>query len=114
MRSVKRFTDNSPASAVSVHHWFTNSFERALSDFKRWDLFSKRLGQALWDRIPMFYAFAVDIHGTVQAHYTLAAKSAHAAAEEGQRLLREHAVIEIWSDDRRRVARLVKDVRCTE
>ncbi|MBR0901210.1 hypothetical protein [Bradyrhizobium liaoningense] len=56
----------------------------------------------------MFYAFAVDIYGTTQAQYTLAAKSPDAAEVEAKRLLQEHPVIEVWSDERRRVARLTR------
>lgn len=51
---------------------------------------------------------AVDISGTVQAHYTLAAKDPEAAKWEAERHLQEHEVIEVWSEDRRRIARLVR------
>jgi hypothetical protein len=57
----------------------------------------------------MYYAFAVDVHGTVHAHYTLAAKSSDAAQTEARRLLEQHRVIEIWSDDRRRIACLARE-----
>lgn len=57
----------------------------------------------------MFYAFAVDIYGTVQAHYRLAAKSTDAALVEGPRTAPRA------SSHRglvgRRVARLVRDTR---
>jgi len=57
----------------------------------------------------IFYAFAVDIYGAVHAHYTLAAKDAEAAKEEAQRHLAKHDVIEVWTDDRRRIGRLVRE-----
>lgn len=55
-----------------------------------------------------FYAFAVDIYGTIQAHYALAAKEPEAAKLEAERHLQQHEVIEVWSEDRRRIARLVR------
>jgi hypothetical protein len=59
-----------------------------------------------------FYAFALDVYGTVQAHYTLAAKDdPEAAKSEAERHLQQHEVIEVWSEDRRRIARLVRSER---
>ncbi|MCK1287089.1 hypothetical protein IVB41_24580 [Bradyrhizobium sp. 44] len=55
-----------------------------------------------------FYAFAVDIYGTVEAHYTLAAENAEAAKREAERHLQQREAIEVWSEDRRRIARLVR------
>ncbi|PSO19775.1 hypothetical protein C7G41_35255 [Bradyrhizobium sp. MOS002] len=55
-----------------------------------------------------FYALAVDIDGVVHAHYTLAAKDPEAAKEEARRHLAAHEFIEVWTDDRRRLARLVR------
>lgn len=66
----------------------------------------------LWpSNMTHFYAFAVDIYGTVHAHYTLASKDAEAAKREAERHLQQHEVIEVWTDDRRRVARLVRSER---
>jgi hypothetical protein len=56
----------------------------------------------------IFYAFAVDNYGTVQAHYTLAAKDAAAAKDEARRHLSKHEAIEVWTDDRRRIGRFVR------
>jgi hypothetical protein len=57
----------------------------------------------------IYYAFAVDIHGVVDAHYTLAAKDPEQANEEARRHLAKHDVIEVWTDDRRRIGRLVRE-----
>jgi hypothetical protein len=55
-----------------------------------------------------YFAFAVDINGTALARYDLAATDEEAAAQEARRHLQQHHVIEVWSDDYRRVARLVR------
>lgn len=57
----------------------------------------------------IFYAFAVDIYGVVHAHYTLAVKDPEAANEEARRHLAKHDLIEVWTDDRRRIGRLVRE-----
>jgi hypothetical protein len=55
-----------------------------------------------------FVAIAVDMNGTALARYELAATDAEAAESEARQYLEEHPVIEVWSSDHRRVARLVK------
>ena len=55
-----------------------------------------------------FIAFAVDLSGTALARYDLAAAEKEAAEQEARQYLEQHPVIEVWSDDRRRVARLVR------
>jgi len=54
-----------------------------------------------------FIAFAVDLSGTALARYDLAPTEKQAAEQEARQYLEQHPVIEVWSDDRRRVARLV-------
>jgi len=55
--------------------------------------------------MPRFTAFAVDINGTALARYDLVATEKEAAEQEARQYLEQHLVIEIWSDDHRRVAR---------
>ena len=55
-----------------------------------------------------FAAFAVDINGTALARYDLTATEKEAAEQEARQYLEQHQVIEVWSDDHRRVARLVR------
>jgi hypothetical protein len=55
-----------------------------------------------------FIAFAVDMSGTPEARYDLAAGEEDAAAREARQYLERHTVIEVWSDDHRRVARSVR------
>jgi hypothetical protein len=55
-----------------------------------------------------FIAFAVDTAGTALMRYDLAATDAEAAEREARQYLEQHRVIEVWSEDHRRVARLVK------
>jgi hypothetical protein len=54
---------------------------------------------------------SLDIYGPVHAHYTLASKDADAAKREAERHLQQYEVIEVWTDDRRRIARLVRSDR---
>jgi hypothetical protein len=54
-----------------------------------------------------FVAFAIDINGTALARYDLTAADAESAGQEAQQYLQQHQVIEVWSDDHRRVARIV-------
>jgi hypothetical protein len=53
-------------------------------------------------------AFAVDINGTALARYDLATTDEQAAEQEARQYLERHQVIEVWSNDHRRVARLVR------
>lgn len=53
-----------------------------------------------------FFAFAVDIHGTALARCDSVAVDEEAAKQEASAHLDQRPVIEIWSDDHRRVARL--------
>ncbi len=55
-----------------------------------------------------FIAFAVDIGGTALARYDLAATDTEAAGQEARQRLEQHPVIDVWSEDHRRVARLVR------
>lgn len=57
--------------------------------------------------MPKFIAYAVDISGTALARYDLAATDEESAEHE----TRQHRVIEVWSDDFRRIARLVRNQR---
>jgi hypothetical protein len=57
--------------------------------------------------MPRFTAFAVDINGTALARYDLAATDKESAELEASQYLKRHPVIEVWSDDHRRVARIV-------
>jgi len=54
--------------------------------------------------MPKFIAYAVDISGTALARYCT---DKEAAERESQQYL-EHPVIEVWFDDHRRVARIVR------
>jgi len=56
----------------------------------------------------LFTAFAVDINGTVLARYDLAATEEELAEQEARQYLEQHQVIEVWSNDHRRVARIVR------
>jgi hypothetical protein len=58
--------------------------------------------------MPRFTVFAVDISGAALARYDLVATEKEAAEQEAQQYLERHAVIEVWSDDHRRVARIVR------
>ncbi|MET3838740.1 hypothetical protein [Bradyrhizobium sp. OAE829] len=55
-----------------------------------------------------FTAYAVDLNGTALARYDLAAPDKESAEREARQYLEQHPVIEVWSDDHRRVARLVR------
>ena len=55
-----------------------------------------------------FVAFAVDVYGTALERYDLAATEREAAEQEARQYLEQHHVIEVWSDDHRRVARIVR------
>jgi hypothetical protein len=55
-----------------------------------------------------FVAFAVDISGAALVHYDLAATEKESAEQEARHYLEQHQVIEVWSDDQRRVARFVR------
>ena len=55
-----------------------------------------------------FAAFALDINGTALARYDLAATEKESAEREARQYLERHQVIEVWSDDHRRVARIVR------
>jgi hypothetical protein len=59
--------------------------------------------------MPRFTAFAVDIYGIALARYNIAATEKESAEQEAR--LEQHPAIEIWSDDHRRVARIVKGSR---
>ena len=59
-------------------------------------------------QMPKFIAYAVDISGTAMAHYDLATTDEQAAEQEARQYLERHQVIEVWSNDHRRVARLVR------
>ena len=56
-----------------------------------------------------FAAFAVGINGTALARYDLTATDKDAAEQEARQYLERHQVIEVWSNDHRRVARIVKE-----
>jgi hypothetical protein len=58
--------------------------------------------------MPKFIAFAVDISGAALARYDLAATEKESAGREARRYLEKHNVIEVWSGDHRRVARIVR------
>jgi hypothetical protein len=58
--------------------------------------------------MPRFTAFAVDINGTALARYDLVATEKEAAEQEARQYLDQHHVIEVWSDEHRRVARIVR------
>ena len=55
-----------------------------------------------------FIAFAVDTDGAALARDDLAATEREAAEMEAKKYLEQHAVIEVWSDDHRHVARIVR------
>jgi hypothetical protein len=55
-----------------------------------------------------YFAFAVDLDGTALARYDLTATDEEAAGQEARRHLQQHPVIEVWSDDHRRIARVVR------
>ena len=50
----------------------------------------------------------LDVNGTALARYDLAATEREAAEREARQYLEQHTVIEVWSDDHRRVARIVR------
>jgi len=58
--------------------------------------------------MPKFIAYAVDISGTALARYDLATTDEQAAEQEARQYLERHQVIEVWPNDHRRVARLVR------
>ena len=58
--------------------------------------------------MPKFIAFAVDSSGAAQARYDLVATEKESAEQEARQFLEKHHVIEVWSDDHRRVARIKK------
>ena len=53
-------------------------------------------------------AYAVSLQGVALASYPLAAEEIAAAEEEARVLLEKHRIIEVWSTDHRRVARLTR------
>jgi hypothetical protein len=55
-----------------------------------------------------FVAVAVDMNGVALACYDLAATEEESAEREARQYLEQHQVIEVWSHDHRRVARIVK------
>jgi hypothetical protein len=55
-----------------------------------------------------FIAFAVDAFGAPLARYDLAANEGEGAEREARQYLERHRVIEVWSDDHRRIARIVR------
>jgi hypothetical protein len=59
-------------------------------------------------RMTRFIAFAVDAFGTVLTRYDLAANEAETAEQEAGQYLVRHRIIEVWSHDHRRVARIVR------
>jgi hypothetical protein len=52
-------------------------------------------------------AFALDAFGAPLVRYHLAANEGEGAEREARQYL-EHRVIEVWSDDHRRIARIVR------
>ena len=58
--------------------------------------------------MPKFTAFAVEMSGAALARYDLSATEKETAEQEARRYLEQHHVIEVWSDDHRRVAWIVK------
>jgi hypothetical protein len=58
--------------------------------------------------MPKFIAFAIDISGAALARYDLVATEKEAAVQEARQYLEQHHVIEVWSADHRRVARIVR------
>jgi hypothetical protein len=58
--------------------------------------------------MPRFTTFAVDINGTALARYDLAATEKESAEQEARQYLERHPVIEVWSGDHRRIARIVR------
>lgn len=58
--------------------------------------------------MPKFIAYAVDLSGVAMARYDLAATEQESAEREAVQYLDYHPVIEVWSDEHRRVARLVR------
>jgi putative methyltransferase (TIGR04325 family) len=67
-----------------------------------------KLGPCLIRSMPKFIAIAVDISGAALARYDLAAIEKESAEQEARQYLEQHTVIEVWSDDHRRVARIVR------
>lgn len=55
-----------------------------------------------------FITFAVDMSGMPEARYDLVANDAGAAEQEARQYLEQHRIVEVCSDDHRRVARIVK------
>jgi hypothetical protein len=55
-----------------------------------------------------FIAFAVDMSGRPEARYDLVASEEEAATQKARQYLDRHQTIEVWSDDHRRVARIVR------
>jgi hypothetical protein len=58
--------------------------------------------------VPKFIAFAIDINGAAHARYDLVATEKELAEQQARQYLEQHHVIEVWSDDHRRVARIVR------
>jgi hypothetical protein len=58
--------------------------------------------------MPKVMAYAVDLSGVAMARYDLTATEKESAELEAEHYLDYHPVIEVWSDDHRRVARLVR------
>jgi hypothetical protein len=57
-------------------------------------------------RMAKFIAVAVDPFGAIITSYDLAASEAEAAEQEAGQYLVRHRIIEVWSTDHRRVARI--------
>ena len=55
-----------------------------------------------------FIAFAVDMSGAPEARYDLIADEEEAATQEAEQYLEQHPIVEVWSTDHRRVARIVR------
>jgi len=64
--------------------------------------------ESLADTTTRFVAFAIDINGTALERYDLAATEKETAEQEARQYLEQHQVIEVWSHDHRRVARIVR------
>jgi hypothetical protein len=75
------------------------------------------LARRVWGRsggqraVPKFIVFAIDINGAALARYDLVATEKELAEQEARQYLEQHHVIEVWSDDHRRVARIVRKWR---
>jgi hypothetical protein len=93
-----------------VLHYRVRYLPRNASDEKRLQLLSRAGAVSLkkFGSMTKFIAFAVDSNGTMLARYDLVATEKEAAEQEARQYLDRHQVIEVWSDDHRRVARIVR------